>query len=225
MNHPRTPSDALIGPATTPRGSLEGVKRLIRTVLIVGAVAAALWLARAALKSFVDGPEVTPASGGWPDRAGGSAERRPSTTTDAAGGTRTTDAAGTAGATHANDSYGDGKAPAPTKTRKVGTSRSAAAPKAASAKPAGTPRKTEAGAKKASRPSKRPAPANTSDGSAAWVVPNGTAEVLQTHPVKAKLSSRVYRTPGMPMYDRTVADRCYPTVEAAEADGFTRAAR
>ena len=56
-------------------------------------------------------------------------------------------------------------------------------------------------------------------------MPNGTAEVLVTHPVKVKLASRVYRVPGMPMYDRTVADRCYATVEAAEADGFNRAAR
>ena len=58
-----------------------------------------------------------------------------------------------------------------------------------------------------------------------WVVPNGTAEVLQTHPVKVKLASRVYRVPGMPMYDRTVADVCYATVDEAEADGFNRAAR
>lgn len=57
------------------------------------------------------------------------------------------------------------------------------------------------------------------------MVPNGSADVLLTHPVKAKLGSRVYRVPGMPMYERTVADRCYTTVEAAETDGFNRAAR
>ena len=59
----------------------------------------------------------------------------------------------------------------------------------------------------------------------AWVSPNGSGEAPSTHPVKAKLVSRLYRVPGMPMYKRTVADRCYTTPEAAEADGFTRAAR
>jgi hypothetical protein len=58
-----------------------------------------------------------------------------------------------------------------------------------------------------------------------WVVPDGTGEVLASHPVKAKLASRVYRVPGMPMYERSAPDRCYMTPEAAEADGFTRAAR
>ena len=39
------------------------------------------------------------------------------------------------------------------------------------------------------------------------------------------MASRVYRVPGMSGYERMVADRCYPTTEAAESDGFTRATR
>lgn len=46
-----------------------------------------------------------------------------------------------------------------------------------------------------------------------------------THPVKVKLSSKLYHLPGMLVYERTHPDRCYLTPEAAEADGFTRAKR
>jgi len=47
----------------------------------------------------------------------------------------------------------------------------------------------------------------------------------QTHPVKAKLASRLFHLPGMFAYDRTRPDRCYVDASAAEADGFTRARR
>ncbi|HUE58819.1 MAG TPA: hypothetical protein VMO88_04490, partial [Acidimicrobiales bacterium] len=93
------------------------MKRLIRTVLWVGAVAAVLWLARSALKSFVDGPEVTPASGGWPDRAGGSRQTRPTTTPDPTnathGATNAPNAASANASTNANaNANGAGEAPA-----------------------------------------------------------------------------------------------------------------
>ena len=70
-----------------------------------------------------------------------------------------------------------------------------------------------------------PAVKATAGAGSAWVSPNGSGDPPSTHPVKAKLVSRLYRVPGMPMYNRTVPDRCYTTPEAAEADGFTRAAR
>jgi hypothetical protein len=47
----------------------------------------------------------------------------------------------------------------------------------------------------------------------------------QTHPVKAKLSSKLFHLPGMFAYDRTKADRCYRDETAAAADGLTRAKR
>ncbi len=58
-----------------------------------------------------------------------------------------------------------------------------------------------------------------------WVKANGDGQPPASHPVKAKVASRVYRVPGMASYEQTKPDRCYPTPEAAEADGFTRAKR
>lgn len=170
-----------------------------------------LWLARAVMKRWIDGPEVTPGSGGWPDDAGWGTERG-------------TGAAGVGGSV-----AGDGSGPTvgpkaePDSPQATVASRPTAASSPAAEPPTVAAKKpTKAGGKKASGASKRRA---DSSAPGSWIMPNGTAEVLVTHPVKVKLASRVYRVPGMPMYDRTVADRCYATVEAAEADGFNRAAR
>jgi micrococcal nuclease len=57
-----------------------------------------------------------------------------------------------------------------------------------------------------------------------WVEASGTL-CPETHPIKAKLSSRIFHLPGMLAYDRTRPDRCYGTEEAADADGFTKAKR
>jgi hypothetical protein len=57
-----------------------------------------------------------------------------------------------------------------------------------------------------------------------WVEASGTL-CPETHPIKAKLSSRIFHLPGMLAYDRTRPDRCYATAEAADADGFTKAKR
>jgi len=46
-----------------------------------------------------------------------------------------------------------------------------------------------------------------------------------SHPVKAKLSSGIFHVPGGANYDRTKADRCYVSPEAAEADGLRPAKR
>jgi hypothetical protein len=63
----------------------------------------------------------------------------------------------------------------------------------------------------------------TADGQA-WVeAAHGTCPV--THPVKAKLSSKIFHVPGGANYDRTKADRCYRDPAAAEADGLRKAAR
>jgi hypothetical protein len=47
----------------------------------------------------------------------------------------------------------------------------------------------------------------------------------QSHPVKAKLASRLFHLPGMAFYGRTRADRCYADEESAVSDGFTRSKR
>jgi len=59
---------------------------------------------------------------------------------------------------------------------------------------------------------------------AKWVEPKG--DVCPTsHPVKAKLSSKIFHLPGMLNYERTKPDRCYQDAPAAEADGLRPAKR
>jgi hypothetical protein len=68
-------------------------------------------------------------------------------------------------------------------------------------------------------------PAAAGNGSLeSWVAP-GADGCPATHPVKVKLSSRLYHLPGMSAYARTNPDRCYASPEAAEADGFAPAKR
>jgi hypothetical protein len=47
----------------------------------------------------------------------------------------------------------------------------------------------------------------------------------QSHPVKAKLSSKIFHTPESRNYSRTKADRCYPDEASAQADGLRPAQR
>ena len=57
-----------------------------------------------------------------------------------------------------------------------------------------------------------------------WVEPTG--DVCPTsHPVKGKLSSKIFHLPGMLNYDRTKPDRCYADAKQAEADGLRAAKR
>ena len=44
-------------------------------------------------------------------------------------------------------------------------------------------------------------------------------------PVKANVKTKVFHVPGGVLYDRTVADRCYASAEAAEADGLRASLR
>jgi hypothetical protein len=88
------------------------------------------------------------------------------------------------------------------------------APSPAPRKPAAA--KKAAAAKQA--PAKRKAPAK------AWVEPKGTV-CPTSHPVKAKLSSKIFHLPGMLNYERTNPDRCYADAKKAEADGLRPAKR
>lgn len=58
-----------------------------------------------------------------------------------------------------------------------------------------------------------------------WVDPDETGAAPSSHPIKVRVRSGIYRVPGTASYDRSRADRCYQSVEAAEADGFVRAKR
>ena len=68
-----------------------------------------------------------------------------------------------------------------------------------------------------------PAPASSPQPTT-WVEPTGGV-CPTSHPVKAKLSSKIFHLPGMANYERTTPDRCYADAEAAEADGLRPAKR
>ena len=108
----------------------------------------------------------------------------------------------------------------------------AEAEKAASDKPsAGKPdaAKAESGKSAPSRAAKqtRTGPARKSPtgkaedppGERLWVAAN-EGVCPQTHPVKAKLSSKIFHTPTGRNYKSTKADRCYPDEASAQADGL-----
>lgn len=84
------------------------------------------------------------------------------------------------------------------------------------------PAAKRAPASKPAKPTKKAA--GSSAPAAAWVEPVGSV-CPPSHPVKAKLKSRLYHLPGMFAYARAVPDRCYGTPEQAEADGLNRAKR
>jgi hypothetical protein len=59
-------------------------------------------------------------------------------------------------------------------------------------------------------------------GGAAWRPPLDDGSAPDGHPIKVKVSSGIYHVPGGRFYDRTVPDRCYPSEDAAVADGYRR---
>jgi hypothetical protein len=65
------------------------------------------------------------------------------------------------------------------------------------------------------------APATGGD---AWVEPTG-GTCPASHPVKAKMSSKIFHVEGGLNYARTHPDRCYRDPAAAEADGLRKSAR
>lgn len=58
-----------------------------------------------------------------------------------------------------------------------------------------------------------------------WIEPAESGACPAHHPVKAKLTSGIFHEPGGANYARTVADRCYVSAAAAEADGLRRSKR
>jgi hypothetical protein len=131
------------------------------------------------------------------------------------------------------------KPPPPT----VATAASAAPPPPAAPKPpapaggsgaASTPPpaspKAPAPASRAAKPRTGPArksptgKAGEPPGERIWV-PANDGVCPQSHPVKAKLSSKIFHTPASRNYSRTKADRCYPDETSAQADGLRPAQR
>ena len=67
--------------------------------------------------------------------------------------------------------------------------------------------------------------AGSSSTERSWVEPDGEGGCPATHPVKAKMSSKIFHLPGQLNYDRTTPDRCYLDAASAEADGLRAAKR
>jgi len=81
-----------------------------------------------------------------------------------------------------------------------------------------------AGAAPIARPVPDPAAPAGAAAPRVWVEPTGGA-CPTSHPVKAKLTSKIFHLPGMLNYDRTNPDRCYLDATQAEADGLRAAKR
>lgn len=60
---------------------------------------------------------------------------------------------------------------------------------------------------------------------APWTEPAGDGSCPDGYPVKAKMGSKIFHSPGQLNYDRTTPDRCYVDAAAAEADGLRAAKR
>jgi hypothetical protein len=58
-----------------------------------------------------------------------------------------------------------------------------------------------------------------------WTEPTDDGECPAGYPIKAKMSSKIFHSPGQLNYDRTTPDRCYVDATAAEADGLRAAKR
>jgi len=65
--------------------------------------------------------------------------------------------------------------------------------------------------------------ARSSADSGGWVNPDADGACPITHPVKANDNSGIFHVPNGRFYDRTNAERCYPTADAAAADGYRQA--
>jgi hypothetical protein len=68
-------------------------------------------------------------------------------------------------------------------------------------------------------------PQPAADTTSPWVGPAESGACPAHHPVKAKLASGIFHVPGGANYDRTQADRCYLSENAAEADGLRASKR
>jgi len=224
--------------------------RLIRFLFLATALAGGVWLGRRMLMRWIDGPAPQPWTGSWPPVSGDSGAAptwgAPIAPSQQTVGVVTKKSAVTPAG---------GAARAATKKTAAPAAKAAATKKtAAPAAKAGATKKTPAPAAKAGATKKTPAPAAKAGATkktagaaakkvaglsaqkataarratvvaAAWVAPAKSGACPATHPVKAKLASRLYHLPGMAAYARTTPDRCYLSADAAETDGFTRAKR
>lgn len=193
------------------------LKWLIRFGAGVAVTAAVAWIAREALKLWVDGPDVEPSRDPWPQVASGPARTAP---------TRAATRAGVAVATPPTPTRTPPAPTPPPGSPKTGPTPPATATPPATVTPATPPTGSSKAQPAARRSGSSPHPLGQAPPpGATWVLPDAHGAVPDRHPVKANLRSGLYHLPGMVAYERTHPDRCYPTAEAAEADGFKKAKR
>ena len=66
--------------------------------------------------------------------------------------------------------------------------------------------------------------ARSSDGdTGGWIGPHDDGSCPVSHPIKANDNSGIFHVPDGRFYDRTKAERCYQSAEAALADGYRQA--
>lgn len=69
-------------------------------------------------------------------------------------------------------------------------------------------------------PAAPPAPTGAGDVPAGALRGDGSASCPPEFPIKGNTQSMIYHTPHSPVYERTIPEFCFATVEAAEAAGF-----
>jgi len=107
-------------------------------------------------------------------------------------------------------------------TPKAPQAEEADAGKSGAAKPeSGKPAPTRAAKPTRTGPARKSPTGKAEDppGERLWV-PANDGVCPQSHPVKAKLASKIFHTPSSRNYGRTKADRCYPDETSAQADGL-----
>jgi len=121
--------------------------------------------------------------------------------------------------------------PAPAEAAKSGTGKTEAAKsgsgKADDGKTDGAKAAPSRAAKQTRKGPARKSPTGKAEdppGERLWVQAN-EGVCPPTHPVKAKLSSKIFHTPSGRNYKSTKADRCYPDEASAQADGLRPAQR
>lgn len=96
----------------------------------------------------------------------------------------------------------------------------------ADAEPAPAPApEPEPPAEPAPEPEPEPEASLDGDVEAGWMAPQPDGQCPPGYPIKAKVRSGIYHSPGQFNYDRTAPDRCYVDAVAAEADGLRPAKR
>jgi hypothetical protein len=113
------------------------------------------------------------------------------------------------------------KAPDPWADSWVSTGTPAAVPKTSAEEPASRPAPSRSSKPTRTGPARKSPTGKAEDppGERIWVAANDGVGP-QSHPVKAKLSSKIFHTPASRNYSRTKADRCYPDESSAQADGL-----